>query len=100
MTGNGYTENVFTTTNTKLAAVVLTFGAKLQQHMPLEWVDVYASKADYLAHRRDPRRNTPKARVSFNFEPVGFDLRAFAAGYENTAADDEFSELTANLGLE
>jgi hypothetical protein len=63
-------ERIFTTTDMRLAVVLLIFGSKLRQCLPLEWNDIYPSVDAYLESLENPRRAQPKTRITFNFELV------------------------------
>lgn len=65
---NGYQEQTLTTTNTKLAAVLLVFGAKLRRHLPLEWADLHETREAFLRYLQNPKSSPPKECVTFNFE--------------------------------
>jgi hypothetical protein len=102
MTEINYQEQIFKTTNTKLAATMLTFGASLHAKVPLEWHDVWLTRDDYLKYRNDSRHNRypPKTKVSFNFVVV--DIKAcqqIVAAYEDENASDALSTALAEQGL-
>src|SRR5260370_39914075 len=55
MQSSNYQENLFSTTNTKFAAVLLLFGFRLNHpSQPLEWCLEYPSKEAYIKSRKDP----------------------------------------------
>jgi hypothetical protein len=97
---SGYTEQIFTTDNTKLVAVLLTFGAKLSRHMPLEWVNVFKDRADYIESRRNPNYKS-KVVVTFNIDLLSTNVKAIAEAYhhgENN--EDKFTSLVNGSGLD
>src|SRR5258707_787939 len=56
MQSSNYQENLFSTTNTKFAAVLLLFGFRLNHpSQPLEWSLEYPSKEAYIKSRKDPK---------------------------------------------
>jgi hypothetical protein len=63
-------ERIFTTTDMRLAVVLLIFGSRLRQCLPLEWSDIYPSVDAYLENLENPRRVQPRTRITFNFELV------------------------------
>jgi len=63
-------ERIFTTTDMRLAVILLIFGSKLRQCLPLEWTDIYPSLDAYLENLGNPRTQQPKTRIMFNFELV------------------------------
>ena len=65
---NGYQEQTLTTTNTKLAAVLLVFGAKLRRHLPLEWTDLHETREAFLRYLENPASSKPRQCVIWNFE--------------------------------
>jgi hypothetical protein len=54
----------------RLAVVLLIFGSRLRQCLPLEWSDIYPSVDAYLENLENPRRAQPRTRIIFNFELV------------------------------
>jgi hypothetical protein len=54
----------------RLAVILLIFGSRLRQCLPLEWNDVYPSLDAYLENLENPHRSQPKTRITFNFELV------------------------------
>jgi hypothetical protein len=98
---NGHTERLLVTDNTKLAAVLLAFGTRLRRHQPLTWVNIFQSVAAFLAYRRNPAANKPEVNVSFNFEPVGVDVKAIIGTFDSKkSAEDAFSALLQSTGLD
>jgi len=65
---SNYTEQILTTNNTKLAAVLLVFGAKLRRHLPLEWIDLHETREGFLRYLKNPNSSKPKQCVVWNFE--------------------------------
>jgi hypothetical protein len=94
-----YYESIFTTDNTKLAAVFLTFGAPLRKHLPLEWVEEYPSKEAYIDALRNPMHQ-PKRIVSFNFVTEGVNVDAIAESYNDQNAQEKFVKLVRESGLD
>lgn len=70
MQGFPYFEKVFTTDDMRLAVILLIFGSKLRQSMPLEWMDIYPLVDAYLENQEYPHKQKPKTRIIFNFELV------------------------------
>ena len=68
MIESGYRDEVLTTNNTKLAAVLLVFGAKLRRHLPLEWVDLHETREGFLKHLEGANGSKPKQWVTWNIE--------------------------------
>jgi hypothetical protein len=98
---NGHTERLLVTDNTKLAAVLLTFGAQLRRHQPLTWVNVFESVNAFLAYRRNKGASKPKVNVSFNFEPDGVAARAIIETFgSKKSAEDGFTVLLQSTGLD
>ena len=94
-----YTEQIFTTDNTKLAAVLLTFGAKLCRHMPLEWVNIFPNRAAYIESRRNPAYKS-KAVVTFNIDLLSTNVKAIAEAYHGETNEDKFTSLVNGSGLD
>jgi hypothetical protein len=94
-----YTEQIFTTDNTKLAAVLLTFGAKLCRHMPLEWVNIFPNRADYIESRRNPAYKS-KVVVTFNIDLLSTNVKAIAEAYHAKSNEDKFTQLVNGSGLD
>jgi hypothetical protein len=63
-------ERIFTTTDMRLAVILLIFGSKLRRCLPLEWTDIYSSVDAYLENLEYPLQQKPKTRIIFNFELV------------------------------
>jgi len=93
-----YHETILTTTNTKLAAILLVFGGKLRQRLPLEWNDVHESRDGFIENLGDPRRSKPKTKISFNFEvaPV---LKEVVSAYSADNAEEAFGTLMDSFPL-
>lgn len=68
MIETGYKEETLTTSNTKLAAVLLMFGAKLRRHLPLEWVDLHETREAFLKYLEGSNGQKPKQCVTWNIE--------------------------------
>lgn len=100
MEQNGVIERLLVTDNTKMAAVLLTFGAHLRRHQPLNWTNEFESKEAFLAYRRNPQNTKPRMTVSFNFEPDGVDAKAVIGAYEGSGAEDIFNGAISALGLD
>ena len=87
MDNNGYREEVLATTNTKLAAVLLVFGAKLRKQVPLDWSYIHESRESFLRYLENPKVSKPKPRVTFNFEngqiPAAEIIKAFEEDFES-----------------
>jgi len=93
-----YHEQILTTSNTKLASVLMMFGARLRKVLPLEWIDEWPDKAAFIAWRKT-QEPKPKATVFFNFEPAGLDARAIAEAFESKFAEEEFTNLLNDSGM-
>jgi hypothetical protein len=93
-----YTEQSFTTDKVDLVAILLTFGATLCSHMPLEWVDIYPSVRAYLdaLHGRIPK---PDPFITFNVDLQSTNLKAILEAANATKNEDKFSELVKSSGL-
>jgi hypothetical protein len=79
-----YQEAILTTSNTKLAAVLMVLNAKLRHKLPLEWNDTWESKEAYLNGYK------PKESVSFNFDPISEDLRDAINSFNDEEAEEKF----------
>jgi hypothetical protein len=85
-TNGEYREEVLTTTNTKLAAVLLLFGARLKKQIPLDWTYVHESRENFLRHLENRNGSKPKARVTFNFENGTVPAAEIVKAYEKDIA--------------
>jgi hypothetical protein len=81
-----YSEEVLTTSNSKLAATLLAFGAVLRPHNPTFVAHEY--KYDDLKWRKWKDPNPPK-RVFFNFIRNA-DASAIAQAFESNSAENQF----------
>jgi hypothetical protein len=99
MAESAYREHLFTTDNTKLAAVFLVFGAPLRKQLPLEWVEEYPSKEAYIDSLRNPMHQ-PRRVVTFNFEVKGVNVEAIAESFNSQTAEDKFVDLVRSSGLD
>jgi len=93
-----YRDEILATTNTKLAAILLVFGGKLRQRLPLEWNDVHESKDSFLDNLEDPRACRPKTQISFNFE-ANRALKEVVSAYQAQNAEEEFATLMNSFPL-
>jgi hypothetical protein len=97
-----YTEKILRIPDRNRAAALLAFGAHLQSHLPLEWVEEFESKAAYLAWRKD--RTNPKLQpqvvVTLNFVPDEINAKEITEAYEAEGAEDRFLAQVKGLGLE
>jgi hypothetical protein len=84
------TENLLTTNNTKLAAILMVFGGKLYNSPPLEWCDLYESKESYFAGEK------PKRCISFNFY-ASVDFRSIVDAYNDPKAEQRFIDSLEGL---
>ena len=82
MENNGYREEVLSTTNTKLAAVFMAFGARLRRQAPLDWSYIHDSRENFLRNLEDRRVAKPKPRVTFNFENGTVPAAQIATAYQ------------------
>ena len=98
MNGNGYQEETLTTTNTKLAAVLMVFGAKLKKQVPLDWSYVHESRDSFMRNKQNSKNSKPKARVTFNFENSTVPARPIVAAFEKDFESLQ-TELESLLGL-
>jgi hypothetical protein len=87
-----YSESTLSTTNTKLAAVLMLFGFKLKQHQPFEWNDEFASKELYFKSRKD-RSIKPTVKVTWNFEVAGVNAREIVTAFSAKDQDVRFNQL-------
>lgn len=97
-----YNEELLTTANFKLAAVLLVFGLKLRQRLPLEWNDIYPDKKAYWENRIDPKQSKPHPHVAFNFEvrELGRErVQQIVEAYESAEAEEEFTRTLDGLSL-
>ena len=86
MDNGDYKEEVLQTSNTKLAAVFLLFGARLRKENPLVWCDEHQSREAFL------RKAKPRTKVTFNFENGGIPATQILKAYEK-----DLSSLYASL---
>jgi hypothetical protein len=93
-----YTEQIFTERELKRAAVLLTFGARLCSHMPLEWVYEYPSLDAYLKALHD--HTSVKPTITFNFDLNGADVRAIVEAYDGKDSEDKFVQAVKSAGLD
>ncbi len=93
-----YHEQILTTSNTKLASVLVMFGGRLRKTLPLEWIDEWPDKSAFIAWRRE-QSPKPKTTVFFNFEPAGLDARAITDAFESEFAEEEFTNLLNDSGM-
>jgi hypothetical protein len=93
-----YTEQSFTTDKIDLAAVLLTFGAVLCSHMPLEWVDIHPSLQAYLdaLHGRIPK---PKPLITFNIDFKSAAVKTILEAANATTNEEKFSAAVKGSGL-
>jgi hypothetical protein len=93
--GQGYREEVLSTTNTKLAAVLLLFGARLRHKVPLDYSYVHESRKNFIQHKKNENVSRPKKRVAFNFEngtlPAREIVKAFEGDIESLQAELEIA---------
>jgi hypothetical protein len=94
-----YSEQSFTTDKVDLVAVLLTFGARLWHHMPLEWVDIYPSVDAYLdaLHGRIPK---PEPFITFNVDLQSTNVKAILEAAKATKNEDKFSEVVRTSGIQ
>jgi hypothetical protein len=96
-----YTERILRIPDRNRAAALLAFGAQLQSHLPLEWVEEFPSKAAFLAWRRD-RQNPklqPQVIVTLNFIPDQVNAKEIVEAYADEGAEDAFLAYIKSLGL-
>jgi hypothetical protein len=89
---NGYTKETLTTSNTKLAAVLLVFGARLRRHLPLEWTDLHETREAFLRYLENSSVSKPKQCVVWNFEnsvPAAEIVKAYEKDLQALYADLE-----------
>jgi len=100
-TAQSYKEACLATDNTRLAAILMVFGAALRLKCPLEWVDVHQSRESFIRHQEDPANPEfqPKPRVTFNFHSESIPAReiidAFQADY--VVLNAEFEDTLVSL---
>ena len=101
-----YREQILTTSNTKLAAVLMMFGARLRKMLPLEWIDEFSDRAAFIAawdcakHQLRDAAKRPKTTVFFNFEPDGIDARAITKAFGSETAEEEFTRLLNDSAID
>jgi hypothetical protein len=89
-------ERVLSTSDLKLAAVLLLFGLKLKQHQPFDWTEEFETKEQYFQSRENYRvKGTPK--VTWNFEPGGADAHAIFKAFNNENAEAELDSVLEQL---
>jgi hypothetical protein len=94
-----YTEQSFTTDNVDLVAILLTFGAALCSHMPMEWVDIYPNVEAYLdaLHGRIPKA---EPFITFNVDVGSTNIKAILEAANATKNEDKFTDLVKSSGLD
>ena len=95
MIESGYRDEVLTTNNTKLAAVLLVFGARLRRHLPLEWVDLHETREGVLKYLEGANGSKPKPCVTWNIENT-VPARQIIKAYEKDLGD-LYAELEAAI---
>jgi hypothetical protein len=93
-----YTEQIFTERELKRAAVLLTFGARLCNHMPTEWVDEYPSVEAYV--KAVNSHASVKSTVTFNFDLNGADVKSIVEAYDGKDSEDKFVQAVKSAGLD
>ena len=88
-----YSEQSFSTTNRRLAATLLSLGAKLRNPYPLQWDDVWPSREAYLAGRK------PRTQVTFTFEGPPSAYKASIDAYRDSNAVDDFERVLEKQAL-
>jgi len=88
-----YSEQCFSTTNRRLAATLLSLGAKLRNPYPLQWDDVWTSPETYLA------KTKPRTQVSFTFEGAPSAYKASIDAYRDADAVENFERVLGSQGL-
>ena len=88
-----YSEQSFSTTNRRLAATLLSLGAKLRNPYPLQWDDVWPSREAYLANA------SPQTTVTFNFEGSPSAYKASIDAYRDPEAVENFERVLEKQGL-
>src|ERR1700747_2408883 len=94
-----YTEQIFTTENTKLAPGFLWLGAQRVRHMPLEWVNYFPRRSAYIESRRNPAYKS-KVVVTFNIDLLSTNVKAIAEAYHAKSSEDKFTQLVNGSGLD
>lgn len=98
-----YSEGVLATDNTRLAAIMMVFGAQFSQ-CPMEWVDYHASQESFIRNQENPadEKYRPRPQVTFNFQsdtvPAKEITAAFQADY--VVLEAEFENILAELSQE
>jgi hypothetical protein len=88
-----YSEQYFPTTNRRLAATLLSLGAKLRDPRPLQWDDVWPSREAYLAGK------SPRTHVTFIFEGPPSVYKASIDAYRDAEAVENFERVLNDQGL-
>jgi hypothetical protein len=83
---------VLSTTDKRLAVILLAFGAQFCQELPLGWHDIYQSKDAFIENLEDPSKGKPRRQISFNFEPTPF-LKDLARAYQSKEPIAEMQRL-------
>jgi hypothetical protein len=99
MAALAYTEQIVTTSNTKLASVLVMFGGRLRKVLPLEWIDEWANKADFISWRKT-QLPKPKTTVFYNFEPGSVDAGGIGAAFVSDFAEEEFTNLVNDSAID
>jgi hypothetical protein len=88
-----YSEQSFSTTNRRLAATLLSLGAKLRDPYPLQWDDVWPNREAYLAGKR------PRTQVTFTFDGPPSAYKASIDAYRDAEAVENFERVLNDQGL-
>jgi hypothetical protein len=92
MSANGYevAERILHTSDTRLASVLMVFGAQLRERLPLEWVDHHAGREQFCRYCEGNSQSKPVPVVTFFFNgstvPAQELVNAFHSDFAETDA--------------
>src|SRR5215471_1660724 len=62
-------ERILHTSDTRLASVLMVFGAQLRQHLPLEWVDHHDGRERFCRYLEEKKKREEGRASSYEYEP-------------------------------
>ena len=62
-------ERVLHTADTRLASVLMIFGARLREHLPMEWVDHHQGRERFCRYLEEKKKREDGQASSYEFEP-------------------------------
>jgi hypothetical protein len=62
-------ERVLHTSDTRLASVLMVFGAQLRNHLPLDWADIHQGRDRFVRYLEEKKKREDGYASSYEFEP-------------------------------